>query len=312
MSPPLPLRPTLRPAQPRDIPAITTLILTSFRHFPLFDFLYAPLRDNVEYARDTVFFWSRRVRAAVYDRASTVVVAEVPLGSLGLAGEGQEEGEGAVSWRMLAWTEGEAGLSQVVDGGGGGAGGASMVVVGFAIWRWKGKGALAPRDTTTHSAAYTATLHRAKKIFTELETRVYGKIQARKDQHARRYAAYLESEKELAQKPYKLTPPPYLHLDNLCVDFRLHRRGIGRLLVEQGIALAQAAWLPIQTEASPAGAAFYHKLGFQQLDEWIVPDPDPDPDPGPGPDPDPGQGPGHGHGVRLVVLKLDTDTVSNA
>jgi hypothetical protein len=141
-----PLPVALRHAQDGDIPAITSLVLTSFRQFPLFDFLYSPLRENIDNAHDTVFFWSRRVRAAIYDREATVMVAEVPSSSLS-----EHSGEDVKdSCEMLRWATDSANLSQVHESTG-------MAVVGFAIWRWKGSSM-----STEAQSHHTTLLQRAK------------------------------------------------------------------------------------------------------------------------------------------------------
>jgi hypothetical protein len=59
-------------------------------------------------------------------------------------------------------------------------------------------------------------------------------------------------------------------------------------LVEWVIASARDGRLPIQTEASPQGTAFYRKLGFQYVDDWNVRTVDPD------------------YEVHLLVMKLNT------
>lgn len=60
------------------------------------------------------------------------------------------------------------------------------------------------------------------------------------------------------------------YLDNLCVDFRCQRMGIGQRLVAWGVDRARGNRLPIQTEASPKGRSLYLKVGFQQIGTWTI------------------------------------------
>jgi hypothetical protein len=117
---------SLRQARNTDVSTITSLVLTSFRQFPLFDYLYSPLREDIDNAHGTLFFWSRRVRAAVYDAAAMVMVAEVPFDWI-TAHEGECNKE---SLEILEWTTKSARLSQAQES-------TRMTIVGFAISRWK-------------------------------------------------------------------------------------------------------------------------------------------------------------------------------
>ena len=159
--------PKLRYATAADVPAILALLLTSFRQFPLFDFLYSPLRQDLDRAVDTLFFWRRRVALAISDPDSAVVVAEIEgdevglfrardiadgdvLASRGMNGEGEMRGEGQVStgdeerpWRMLEWLESRQREQQRHEESKeliGKRKGKTTVLVGFAIWRKKGSG----------------------------------------------------------------------------------------------------------------------------------------------------------------------------
>lgn len=134
---------TLRSATPADIPAMLSILLTSFRDFPLFDFVYSPLNQNIEHASDTIFFWGRRIEAAIYDPQSDVVVAECsPLSLDSTDAPTHNPSE------MLNWVVSTGKLSQISTETG-------QLVVAFAIWRWKG-GALSSNkiDTTRASLDY--------------------------------------------------------------------------------------------------------------------------------------------------------------
>jgi predicted N-acetyltransferase YhbS len=52
----------------------------------------------------------------------------------------------------------------------------------------------------------------------------------------------------------------------LVVDPTFHRRGLGSLLVSDGIKRAHALGLPVILTASPAGQRMYPTLGFKVLD----------------------------------------------
>jgi hypothetical protein len=124
--------PRLRLATTADLPAITALVLTSFRSFPLFDYLYHPLDVCEDYAHDTVFLWRMRVHLALCDPAAMVVVAEVPAAEVSDPSSlGLDQTEAITdATRMWQWTVNKAGLSQYSTDG-------KAVVVGFAIWLWK-------------------------------------------------------------------------------------------------------------------------------------------------------------------------------
>lgn len=114
-----------RQAQETDIPKIVSLVLTSFRQSPLFDFLYSALRDNIDYAHDTVCFWSRRVQGAICDPSASVMVAECESSFLP-----HDSGQsGDEPWRMLRWITNRAKLLQLSLS-------ADTVSVAFTTWRW--------------------------------------------------------------------------------------------------------------------------------------------------------------------------------
>jgi hypothetical protein len=122
----------LRPATDKDVEAILALLLTSFREFPLFDILYSPLRKDLDYSKDTVFFWGRRVKLALADPNTIVLVSEIHCGNaeetlhdLTISKDKDED-----AWKMLEWCERE-GLRQENSQ-------SNNLVVGFAIWRFKG------------------------------------------------------------------------------------------------------------------------------------------------------------------------------
>jgi predicted N-acetyltransferase YhbS len=60
------------------------------------------------------------------------------------------------------------------------------------------------------------------------------------------------------------------YLNILSVDFRFQRRGIGMLLLQEGISEGRKKRLPICLEASSAGERLYTKAGFQKVGDWEV------------------------------------------
>jgi hypothetical protein len=115
---------TLRLAIESDIPAITSLFLTSFRQFPLFAYLLSPLNTNLDYAHDTIWYWRRRLIVGLLDPGTQIVVAEAEKGSLSIVegpGEAWEQG-----MQTLEWAERNGLFTSTKDG---------KEVVGFAIWR---------------------------------------------------------------------------------------------------------------------------------------------------------------------------------
>jgi hypothetical protein len=128
---------TIRPATESDLPALLSLLLTSFRQFPLFAFLYAPLDTDLSTAKDTIFFWRRRLLLELLDPGASIVVAELAdaegvvgreRGREGEEGERQMTDVERESWRMLDWIGAQGELSQESWATPG------CAVVGFAIW----------------------------------------------------------------------------------------------------------------------------------------------------------------------------------
>jgi hypothetical protein len=130
----LPQRISIRLAREGDLTAILALLLTSFRQFPLFDFLYSPLDTNFDFAQDTVYFWRRRLLLDLLDPEASVIVAEAPLDSLASARVGEPCSENdpinQKSAAALDWTEcnGLSTRSTLAQGN---------AIVGFAIWRFR-------------------------------------------------------------------------------------------------------------------------------------------------------------------------------
>lgn len=129
--------PTLRIATAADIPAILTLLLTSFRSFSLFAFLYAPLETDVSVAADTVFFWRRRLQLEFLTPTTSIIVIEASDNLTPTKAEPRADGSGAgqvtpageaQSWRLLRWSR-QNGLSQASPVATG------KIILGFAIWK---------------------------------------------------------------------------------------------------------------------------------------------------------------------------------
>ncbi|KAH0564756.1 hypothetical protein GP486_001850 [Trichoglossum hirsutum] len=246
---------SLRLACERDVPAILALLLTSFRQFPLFDALYAPLRLDLDNAHDTVFFWGRRLLLGLLDPAVAIVVAEVSIGlAPTLTTEESADGDVAQSWRMLDWIVRNERLSLRSSETG-------QQIVGFAIWKNREflDALRAIRSFDQHPRELEMTIN--------LELWLYGKLYTRKDQDKAGYKSYLESEELLEQRFYA---EACYYLDNLCVDFRYQRLHIGTALVRWGLKQARSEELPVNTEAGPAGVALYKKLGFEEVGIWRV------------------------------------------
>jgi GNAT superfamily N-acetyltransferase len=110
----------------------------------------------------------------------------------------------------------------------------------------------------------------------------YQRCYRRRDQDAVRYAAYLSSEEELEKRYGTLLSVPsqfnsyryhdgvFLYLDNICVDFRVARSGVGTRLLEWGIQEAAALQVPIKTETTGNNVQFYENSGFRNIGQWTV------------------------------------------
>ena len=158
-----------RLAQPADIPAVTALVVTSFRRDPLVHRLLAPLARDPSLAEDTIYFWSRRLAIYLLDPDVRFTVASVPATwarererQLRAGGQGRctacpsppstpVDGGGATGaqptttgsgspdelWQALDWLRDHDALGEDVDG---------QRIAGFAVWRvqaggraWKGQ-----------------------------------------------------------------------------------------------------------------------------------------------------------------------------
>ena len=56
----------------------------------------------------------------------------------------------------------------------------------------------------------------------------------------------------------------------LCTLPEYQHRGLGKLLMEQGLNDAEKEGAKTFLLASPAGKPFYHKLGFKDLEEQVL------------------------------------------
>lgn len=117
--------PTLRLATEQDIPSLIALVLTSFRSFPLFEYLYSPLNTNLDYFQDTIYHWTARFLLGISDPATEIIVAELPAGGLQAVGEGEDEAM-RKGWEAWGWLE-RNGMDME-------RGEEEMVVVGYAVW----------------------------------------------------------------------------------------------------------------------------------------------------------------------------------
>lgn len=132
--------PTSREADSADIPALLSLVLTSFRQFPLFAFLYSPLDTDIAFAHDTIWYWRRRFLLDILNPGVTVLVIEAeilegtpsdthPVSIYDHGNHVVEESTKAKSWRMLDWVTAKAGLSQASVTS------PQKTVLGFSIWK---------------------------------------------------------------------------------------------------------------------------------------------------------------------------------
>jgi GNAT superfamily N-acetyltransferase len=253
--------PTIRNATEQDIPAIVSLVLTSFRQFPLFAFLYSPLDDSKDAAHDTIFFWSRRVLVDLLDPAATVQVAELAHESLptSQAADQSDDPIAEESWRMWEWLQQNSRLSQASKSTPG------TLIVGFTIWKDRpGVADSADKQAPVHKATWMGML---RTMLVNLETTLWSRLYTRRDQDLTSYQEYEEAEDKLEKEFYQKR---CFYLDNLCVDFRCQRMGIGTFLLESGINIARQKKLAVGTEASVKGAGLYRKLGFEQIGDWKV------------------------------------------
>ncbi|MCJ1272690.1 hypothetical protein MMC21_000477 [Puttea exsequens] len=256
-------RATVRQAEEPDIPAILSLVLTSYRQFPLFNYLYSPLEYDKDAAHDTVFFWHRRVLLDLLNPTVMILVAEVPTT---LSPTNASPGDGAdpvelESWRMLEWVLRNRKLSQASNKMPG------SVVAGFAIWKDRLGGRAGPSEKA--AVQKTNWINSLRVTLLNLENSFWSMVYQRRDQHPTRYHEYIKAEETLEERYYQ---ERCYYLDNLCVDFRYQRLGIGRLLLDWGINIARQRKHSIGTEASVKGVGLYRKMGFEQVGLWKIAD----------------------------------------
>jgi hypothetical protein len=118
----------LRQSARQDIPSLVSLVLTSFRRFPLFDFLYTPLRSDINNAHDTIFFWNLRLRKAFLDPSAIIIVAEVPSERLSSTLEDDQRTIDQDSWEMWDWLQSQS--KPCFNNGF-----RRNSIAGFALWR---------------------------------------------------------------------------------------------------------------------------------------------------------------------------------
>jgi hypothetical protein len=118
----------IRLALQSDIPAILSLFLTSFRQFPLFEYLFSPLNKNLDFAHDAVFHWRRRLIVGLLDPETSIIIAEASAEQLQPVEGDESDAQYKQAVNTLKWTE-RHGLSTTSLTNG------KNVIVGFAIWR---------------------------------------------------------------------------------------------------------------------------------------------------------------------------------
>lgn len=152
-------RPLIRPATEADLPAILSLLLTSFRQFSLFSFLYSPLDTNKDAAFDTIWVWRRRLLLGLLDPSVAIIVAEIDEEVSPTLSRTSREGEEIVeeSWKMLEWVETRGALSQSSTTERG------KMVIGFAIWRVRVGEKIEKKDSAEGKRGWAASL-RSKDI----------------------------------------------------------------------------------------------------------------------------------------------------
>jgi ribosomal protein S18 acetylase RimI-like enzyme len=248
----------IRPATRKDLFAISVLVLTSFRQLPLFSSLYSPLNVNRDYGADTLWFWRRRIQLEMLNPDARVTVAEVDKNVKAMSREDSSEVDEVVkeSWEMFEWVTKRYGIvePQEIPGG--------KVIVGFAIWWIRRPG------IDTEEIARKSWGAMIQEFFIQIELKFRSLCYPRADQDKKAYKAYLQAEEALEEKFHSSERAYYL--DNLTVDFRFQRRGIGSALLQDGIQEGQRRGLPIKTEAGPAGESLYYQAGFEKVGEWKV------------------------------------------
>jgi hypothetical protein len=202
---------TVRKAEEADIPAISSLVLTSFRQFPLFNFLYSPLYQNIDNAHDTVFFWNRRTLLDLLDPTANVIVAEAPK-SLSIPSACPADEDDPVeleSWRMSEWVAKNRRLSQDSRKSPG------KVVVGFAIFKDRLGCNASPADRATLPKADWISALRT--TFLNLQMSFWSWVYQRRDIDSTHYREYGEAEEILEEQlvfhKYSL-PPDFENYNN--------------------------------------------------------------------------------------------------
>ncbi|KAH8685514.1 acyl-CoA N-acyltransferase [Tricladium varicosporioides] len=248
---------TVRAAKESDIPTILTLVLTSFSNFPFFTYIYSPLATNPDFAHDTVYYWRKRLLLGLLDPQTSIVVAEAPievLGDVDEEGESFKKGKVAQDWseRNIPGVRGK---------------GDASVVVGFAIWQFNQGSASSQTFKIREKTLY----EKIRTYLIVLEVSAWNKVYQRKDQDPHRMGLFLDAMGNLCQT--ELYTAPHVYLDNLTVDFRCQRKGIGRLLMDAGVSRARETGgegVSLVTEASLMGLGLYLKVGFKEVGKFVI------------------------------------------
>lgn len=116
---------TTRLAVALDVPVLASLVLTSFRQDQLMYKLHYPVSQNLSFATDTLFYWSRRFLRYILDPKIHVVVAEVPV-DWANAKDAAASREGCEEWwKCLEWVQQHHPRDEA----------SGRRIVGFSVWR---------------------------------------------------------------------------------------------------------------------------------------------------------------------------------
>jgi GNAT superfamily N-acetyltransferase len=86
--------------------------------------------------------------------------------------------------------------------------------------------------------------------------------------HARAMAEHCIDENSRHFIEVYSTPEGHYGVLDTGVDPQFQRRGVARLLLEDGLKLAERQGLPVRLYATPAGVPLYKSLGFRNVGQW--------------------------------------------
>lgn len=247
-----------RPAQPTDIPTIATISARAFQSDELYNFTFPYFREHQRDFRD---YFLRRTRLRYWTPGYVFYVAETDAGDHPVNSPTNPDDA----------KRGGGGGGEEVEGGGERA----EEVVGFALYNLQppaGASLLAssPPLLTPYTAVLErtlASLHNTYIALLQLDRSVSpSRARLWRTQEAAAFRRFWDEQGPVGNEDGR----GYYTLQNLCVEPRWQRKGVGARLIELGQREARREGIRVVLTSSEAGAGLYARMGFVRKGELRV------------------------------------------